>query len=348
MAAAARANPSSEWASQAAINALLRYKPQKEGLAELKRAAEERFQGEVQAGKSEGTLGQQAAQGAIAPTQNIFSTAAAEGERGRALSAPILAALSADSPFKAAAANEQAAGGERLAQSQAHALSDLQQRSVAASELPAFTRQAATTRLLKELGSIQQKGQLLQGSEGADVQSEIDKQRGEARKASLTERGQNLSRQSAQEGHALTARGQNLTRQSAKEAHEGKGKSGAPLTTKEQDEAASQILQIRHYAAEGGNSRAERVAALTEGRPEQSTKNKKGEAVKVPAVPAFKPDVKMSAALDWAEYGHLTRGTEKRLKAAGYNVEALGIPKAPPAPKTPNDYGKKVLKAIQF
>jgi hypothetical protein len=305
-------------------------------LAVLQKAAEDRFNESVRAGQSEGVLGQQAAQAAIPATQQIFANARTSGERGRNLVAPILAALAPDSPFKAAAANEQAAGTERLGQSESHALSDLQQRSVAASELPAYTRQSAVATLLGELQKISSKRSLLQGSEGADQAAEVGKMRAEAGRNALTARGQDLTHAAAEAGHETSEDNSERVAASKAAALAAKGPTGAakPLTQKQQNEAASVIAQIRQYAgADSEATRAERVAALTSGRPEQSKKNEKGETVKIPARPAFKPDARMSAALDYAEYGHLTRATERRLQQAGYDPSRLGVP---PAPKEPS------------
>lgn len=340
------ASEAQQWASQAALNALLKYKPQKEGLAELQKAAEDRFRESVDAGQSEGIMGQQAARQAVPATQQIFSSARQSGERGRDLVAPILAALSANSPFKAAAANEQAAGTERLGQSESHALSDLQQRSVAAAELPAYTRSAATATLLKELQKVASKGALLQGSEGADVQSEIGKQRQEANRLAQQERAnerttstsENNSRRSTATSEANNQRSTGTSRKNSEETNATRrSSSGAnkPLTAAEQNKGAGVIQNIRHYAGElgaGQAPRAELVKLLSEGQPQSShprpvTINGKTvtEHIPVPKIPAYTADVLMSAGIDLAEKGGLSKDTWSRLERAGYNVSNLGF-----------------------
>lgn len=352
-------NPAEEWASSAALNAALKYRPQLEGLADLKRQAEERFSSSVAAGRSEGTLASQAAQGAVAPTQQIFQQAQAEAGRSRALTAPGLASLGATNPFVLAAGNEQAAGGERLANTQAHAMSDLQARKVAAGELPAFAQQAAMAQLIKDLTSVNAKRQSLQGAEGATVQSEIDRQRAEAGKAALTERGQNLTRESAREGHQVTERGQNLAQQRAEGAK--------PLSPKDQAVGGATIRTILNLAKSGyehGESRAELVARLTKGRSAQTIGvNSKGEPigegekavqhVKLGALPAYKPDTLMSAALDVAEQGHVSLHYQHQLEAEGYDLHRLGLPLAPAKGSTAQkveagvgNAGKRVSRAI--
>lgn len=349
----------------ALVNAQLKAQPQAEGISALKESAHELFANSVAAGKSEGTLEGQAAGSAVAPTAAIFSQAAQQGAAGRALSAPALASLLASSPFRAAAANEQAAGTERSANSEASALSRLQDEKVAAAETPAFTHAAALSQLASELSKIRAKETSLLGTEGLDVTSEIGKQREAAQKLGVTERGQTLSHEAAEAGHSASERNSERSTSTAERdtlAHDqtaredaalthGTGAAGVkPLTTAEQNTGLSLIKEIQHYAGEAGKTRAERVAALTEGQPEQSTKNSKGETVKVPKIPAFKPNVLMSAALDVAEHGRLTRSHEAALERAGYNVARLGLPKA----LTPqqegaqeNPVGKSVLSAVE-
>lgn len=332
------ASAEQERVRNALVNARLKSQPQAEGLAALQQSAREQFNQSVQAGRSEGTLEGQAASSAVAPTTAIFDQAAQQGAAGRALSADALAALLASSPFRAAAANEQAAGTERNANSKASALSRLQDLKVSAAELPAFTHASALSKLTQELSSIRNKQQSLAAAEGLDVQSEIGKQRAEANKLGVQERdsqrsasaSENDSRRTAATAERDTDAHDRTAREDAALAH-GEGANGAvkPLSTLDQNAGLSIIKEIQHYAGEvEGKTRAERVAALTEGSPEQSTKNSSGETVKVPKIPAFKPNVLMSAALDVAEHGRLTHAHEVALARAGYNVAQLGLPKA--------------------
>jgi hypothetical protein len=346
MAGRGGANP---WASEAALAALLRYQPQRSALGELQRAARERFHESVQAGQTQGVLQSQAVARALPETQAIFSNARKSGEAGRSLASPILAALSPDSPFRAAAANEQSAGAERLAQSESHALSDLRSQAVAASEAPAYARQAAAGLLLQELQKLDARGALLQGAEGADEAAELGRIRREASSLAGAER---RSERSASTSRENNERSTSTSRENARETNQTRreaasGKASEPMSAKELAKAAAEVQTIRQYAGQSaGVSRAQRVAALVAGRPEQSVKNGQGRMVKVPARPAFKASVLMSAGLDYAEYGHLTRGTERRLEQAGYDPARLGVPRAPAPVRSPSDAGKRVARAL--
>jgi hypothetical protein len=295
------------WAEEAARNSLLKYKPQQEGLQALQQAAEERYLASVQAGKSEGTLASQAATAAIKPTEGIYANAAAESARTRALNAGLLATLGEKNPFAIAAANETAAGNERLAGSQARALSDLQARKAAAGELPAYARQAALTALAKELNTIGARRAALQGTEAADTQSELDKLRAEDRKEKAAAR-----KEEGAHAFALKLHGE----PTYKDLHPN-APAEKPASRKEVGTAKATIGTLRHYAGAmhaQGFSRAQIVQALTEGRPEESLAlNAKGEPIKgqkgekttsyrkTPAVPGYAPNTLMSVAIDLAE-----------------------------------------------
>lgn len=342
----------STWASPAALSALLKYEPQKEGLADLKREAVERFNSSVAAGQSEGTLAKQAAQAAVAPTKQVFANASTEGQRGRDLIAPILAALAPGSPFATAAANEQAAGTERLAGAKAHSLSDLQQKKAAAAALPGYSRQAASSALLAELVKLNAKGQALQGAQGLTETAEAQKERHEA------------STEAAKSREGALNRAQSQTNAEISHSPKVGANGAAELTPKEQASGASTIKSILGYAKTGvqsGETRQQLVARLSAGRPQQSVAvNEKGEPVKegekavqhvaVPKIPAYKADSLMSAALDVAESGHVSLGVQRQLEKEGYNVHSLGLPLAPKGAKgvaqAVNDVGKKVVKAI--
>jgi hypothetical protein len=334
------------WASSAALQALLRYKPQREGLAQLQQAAEERFQGSVSAGQTEGVLGKQAAAQAKPEIAGIYDKAASEAQRARGLGAGALASLAPGSPFAAAAANEQSAAGERLAGSRATAQNDVSQRALAASELPAYTQRAASATLLKELQQLMGKANMLNSSEGADTQTGIEKQRQEAAKSALTERGQNLTHSAAEAGHATSEHNSERTAASKAAA----GTSSKPLTTAQQkgiNAASSTIAQIRQVVGKHGEglTRAQLVQKLSEGHPQESFKEGT-ESFKTAAIPAYKPDARMAAALDWHEYGHMTRNTEARLQREGVDPARVGVPRAPAPPKTANQFGQRVSKAL--
>lgn len=354
---------SSSFANQAALAVLLKYKPQKEGLAEIQRAAEEQAASSIQAGKTESILGQAAATAAKPQVQQIYNSAEKQDQGARNLTQPTLAALSATSPFRVSTENERAGGSERLANERAREESDLHQKGVAATELPAFTRESAMTKLANELTKLHAKGKTIASDEGAEAANQLDKLNTEAKKNALTKEGHQITRQDSQEGH-------NVTKEDSERTHSPKSATEKPLGHKEQNAGISTIEQIKHYAGElgagSGTPRSELVAQLTSGAPEASHKREvlgpngkpiiesngkpRMESIPIPKVPAFQPNVLMSAALDWAEYGHLQKPTETRLEKAGYDVEALGIPKAgrgaSAVPQKASDIGKTLQAAL--
>jgi hypothetical protein len=354
-----------QWASQAALNALLKYAPQKEALRQLIGEAHNRFHESVSAGEQEGILAQQAARQAEAPTKQIFANARSAGEAGRNLSAPILAALAPNNPFKAAAANEQAAGTERLGQSETHALSDLQARSVAAGELPGFSRKQAEAKLTSELAKLLAKQGLLEGSEAGDIQAEIGKQRGEANKLAEAERiaerretaAENRSmrqQRTAERGQAgaerrserTAATARDVTRRTSREnteennrtrrelAHQ-KGDEIKPPSRKENNEALHTIAEIGalagHYRATGKN-RQQISEELTKELPGVTVKLKSGGTAKLKGHKGYQADNLMWAGLDIAEHGGVMPYRLNVLHEEGYDVRTL--PRAHPGPAT--------------
>lgn len=333
------AAPSRQWASQAKINALLRYSPQREALANLTQEARDQYATSIKGAESAGRLTSQAVEQAKPEVSGIYDRAQGSTSATQQQLAAALAALGpAASGFKAAAATTGAAGSERGARERSAAESNLESQDVAAKEAPGFARTLANQQLATSLSKIFSSTQSVAENEGAATASELGKLEDEAEGRRVTERGQNLTSQSSAASRS----------QKAKEHQEDLAQKRAggstTLTLSEQNKGASVVQQIRQFALEGGNDRAERVAALTEGRPAQSAKNKQGATVKTPAIPAFKPDVLMSAALDWAEHGHLTANTEHRLTEAGYDVSKLGIPRA--SKNAAGKLGERVQSAV--
>lgn len=341
-----------KWVSQAAQAALLRYQPEKEGLATLANEAKEQYGASIAGAESSGRETSQAIRNAEPAVSGIFDRAdASTGATNAQLTAALAALGPAAAGFKADSAASAATGSARLARERASSESSLQQQDVAAQSAPSFARTLAGQQLLKSLSKISQQQSSLEGQQGAAEASELSKLEEANEGRRVTERGQNITAQndSASRSQKATEHQEDLAdkRQARKEAA-ASGGTTKPLTLAENNAGASTIQQIKQFAAEGGSTRAERVAALTEGQPSQSSKNAKGETVKTPAIPAFKPDVLMSAALDWAEYGHLSKGTEHRLAQDGYNVQKLGIPRATQVGESVRKTGKKIQAAIGF
>lgn len=300
------------WASQAALNSLLKNRPARLGLADLRREARAKYVAALQAGQSEGRLAGQAAQAAIPQTRQLYDQAAAQDTRAQGLTAPVLSMLGPTNPFVLAAANESTAGSERLAGSKAHALSDLQARKVAARALPGYTRQAALASLGQELQQITGKSGQLDATEGADTQAGVNTLRHEAQVAEGEERRSLRSQ--------LTS--ENNSKRSAAARQTGAAK---PLLTQSQINTGAKVIggavdHAKGYLQEG-KSRQEVAKILAEGEPAFTH-----EGEKVPAVPAVPRGPLLAAVLDWAEYGKVTIPTQRALHGIGYTPGKLGIP----------------------
>lgn len=355
-----------QWASQAAQAALLRYAPQREGLAQLTREAREQYNSSIKGAESVGRLTASAVDQAAPQVSGIYDRAAATSSASQSKLGSLLAGLgAAGAPFAAAAGTQAAAGTDKLARERATTEGSLTQQKLSAKEAPAFARTLATSQLAKSLSKIFASEQGINAQQGAAAATELSKLEQAAEGRATTERGQDLTAASSAEGHALTAAGQ---RQKAVEHQEdlaakraaSAAGGGKPLTSHEQNEGSATIRQIAQFAKSAGKTRADRVAALTEGESGVSTTYKAGEkgpdgkviqhntSVSTKATPAFKPDVLMSAALDLVENsGKITRATAHRLQQSGYSVQRLGLPVLSPTSERTSKGARKTGSKIQ-
>lgn len=340
MAAKAR----NKWASQAQQAAVLRYSPQREALRQAAQEAREQFEATLAGSESSSRLGTAAIDTAQPRVQGIYDRAQGTQSAAQGQLAGVLAALGpAATGFKAAGATEAAAGQGKLARERADTEGGLQTQRAAAAEAPAFARTLAGQQLAKSLSKIFATQQGIAGQEGSAAATERAKLENEAEGRNVTKRGQDLTAKTSAEGRAQKATEHQEDLAQKRAEHSGAPDS-KPLTRKEQNEGASTIHTIAQYAGEAGTTRAERVAALTEGGVSTSRTYKAGEklpngqvtkqntSISSKATPAFKPDVLMSAALDLAEYHGITRNTAHRLQSAGYNVKSLELPLAKASP----------------
>lgn len=353
MAAARTGGAPSRFASQAQVNALLRYSPQREALKQLTMEAGEQARGSVQAAESAGRLTSAAVQKAVPVVQGIFGRAQETQTGAQSGLAAQLAALgSAANGYKAAVATEAAAGQGKLARERAATESDLQTQQVAASEAPQFAQTLASQQLLKSLGKIYASEKSLGGQEAASSLSETEKLQAAAEGRATTERGQNITAKSDTEGHQISREG--LSQKAAEHAEtlaaKAAGKGGLPnlLPQTELTKAASTIREVEHEARglrSKGLPANQIYEELTSAHPAYNApkldesgkplKNAKGETT-YEKLPALKPHDALltQAALESVFHsGGVSKGTLQKLHAAGYSVKALGLVVNPPAPK---------------
>lgn len=326
------------FASQATEDALLKYQPQQSALQSLMREAEEAYRGSVRGGESAARLGVQAVKEGVPQVAGVYNRAEAQNKQVQDQAMQALSALpGVDNGYKAAATNEGAAATQRIAGNRASVLGQLHLQGVAAANSAASSRQAASTTLTKELGKLFGKSQELSGQQGAFASSELER---------LTHESEKEQRGERQHGEDIAQRERGSVRSSGIDPNTGKPIPGGrldkhaagELPLKEQNKAASTIRQIKQFAEKFkeavGGSRSHLVERLSEGVPAQTfgtgEKDAEGKEVKAKhsGIPAFKPDVLMSAALDWALGGYLSPQTEQRLQQAGYSIPKLGVPGA--------------------
>lgn len=324
------------WQRQAAIDAALKFSPTHAALAEQLREAQNTYGSTVRAGRSAARSTQQAAQAAKPEIGQIYQGADAAQQAGVTLVNQQLANLpGVDNQFKANQAAEVQTQLANLGSSRARDLSMLTQQGVSAQAGAQFNQQQARSALQQTVRQLFAKGQSTAGEEGAFAASEAGKLAADAEKLEQQERASertaNTSRTNAQEGNAQQ---EAASKRTAKTAAEGRNPAGLKLLSPDKQAAAqSQVATIGHVAARylsNGLTRDQIVERLEKGIPSQSGKTKSGNAFKTPAVPSFKAGVLMEAALDTAEYGHVTTGTLKQLHNAGYSLKALGL-YGPPA-----------------
>jgi len=341
----------------AAERAFLRYNPSREALADLLRAARERRQQSIRAGKSYGALTLAAAERARPEVQQAYAQAQKEAAAAHNVVAPVLAALQG-SPLAAGAESERAAQAERMAASQAHQEGDVAAREQAAREYPAYAARAAEGQFNTERNTISNKFRSLLENEGLSASEErtkMSEQQAKERKEEAKERRREegaerrslRSDQTAKEGHQLT-------RESSREAHGGTRNGSKPPTRKELQTAVNTIGTIRQIIGKHGGhlSRGEAVALLSEGKPSETVKEANGETFKTKAIPKFPPNALMAAALDWAEKGRVSRNTVARLRREGYDPSKLGIPlprtgTAGKVERGAGKVGRQVAKALE-
>jgi hypothetical protein len=248
----------------------------------------------------------------------------------------------------------------RLSESRTNALSSLDDRRVRAAEGAQFAAGAAHDKLVDDLTKILQRKQDLAGERGAFKAATMGQLEEAARKratdikiasghdtaaanradATITQQERNSKRSAGIDPDT----GKPIPGGKLDPKAQKKGKrvtaSGAPAVSADAHLAfQNKVQEIASYVDryKGKVSRKEIVAKLQKGRPQQTVyadpktgnpvaKNTPG-AVAVPLtkIPQYQPDLAMSAALDVALDGHLSRPTQQKLQQH-YILSELGLP----------------------
>lgn len=337
----------SRWASDAALQALVRYGPETSGLTELARQAQQDRDTTIRQAHGSAASMMGSIDTARPEVAQIYDQAGLDQARTASLLSSQTAGLSgvAD-PIRAATANEEAQGSRHLTEMRASNLADLSNRRVQARSGEQFAVQGAQQRYVQDIAKVLQRRQDLAGEKGAFEASTVNS----LEQAYL---GRALSSRNSQRTADTARRGQDLShadRQAsiAQRAAAAAGKRSATgtklLSPDKHLEYQTQIQSIASAAAKykGKLSRHQIVQTLTTGRPAQTIvvdrrnhkqltpteakNNPNALPVHLPSIPQYDPDIRMTAALDVALDGHLSRATQKKLAQAGFRIKDLNLP----------------------
>lgn len=337
----------SRWASDAALQALVRYGPETSGLTELARQAQQDRDTTIRQAHGSAASMMGSIDTARPEVAQIYDQAGLDQARTASLLSSQTAGLSgvAD-PIRAATANEEAQGSRHLTEMRASNLADLSNRRVQARSGEQFAVQGAQQRYVQDIAKVLQRRQDLAGEKGAFEASTVNS----LEQAYL---GRALSSRNSQRSASQSER--NSVRSSGIDPDTGKPIPGGKLDPKAKPHTATgqtpvsrdkhleyqnSIKSIASYAQKykGHLSRHEIVQKLTQGRPQSSgyadpktgAPVAKGTPGAVPytlaKIPQFAPDLKMTAALDVALDGHLSRATQRALSKAGFVIGDLDLP----------------------
>lgn len=340
---ATKKKPKSKFADQAALESLVKFGPELSVLKEAQRTAQSTYKTRVAQAESGAQGVQQAVAAALPVLSQVYDQAGLDAARtSQTLIGHDLAGLGpiADS-IKAGAALEAAGMVGRQTSARASAVRDFTDRGVQAAAGAVQAKRAAQDELVSNLAKILQSKQDLTGQKGAFEASTI---------GSLQDAQDTRDQQTALNSADNAQSERNSVRSAGLDPDTGDPIPNGPLdpASKKPSYAsrdkhitwASDIGNIASFASRyaGKLTRPQIVEKLKKGRPQQTVyaDAKTGlpvaqgtpGAVKqtLPKIPQFQADLRMTAALDVALDGHLSRATQKRLNNAGFKVKDLGLP----------------------
>jgi hypothetical protein len=330
----------SRWASQAALDTLLRFNPQRQQLAEQIKEAQQNYGAQVSAGRTTAKETEASVQRALPLLSQAYSAAGAAAQPGATLVSQALAALPAsDAQYRTNQAAMAAQTVANLAKAGASARTTMLERGTRAREGAQFSQLSAQQTLAKTLQQLFGKQRGLSEEAGAFAQSEAEKLAHEAETLEQRETASKRTAASAEAGHKTTERGQNITAQTAREgreqkAREAKGKPGAKQTapgvkeaTPDQtNKAREDIEKMRHEAyyvrRMGQNMNYEQANQALQNNVKTKAFTRAG----------YANSGKLRAALDLAYFGGVGEGAIGQLHGEGYGLGRLGYPRYEPGP----------------
>lgn len=348
----------SRWASQAAVQALLRYGPQESALAELQRQAEGTYQTSLAQARGSGDMSVAQIQSAVPQTQAIFDRASRQDQLANLFRSQITGGP-AGSPADVLAQGskiEQAQNLSNLGMARGQALNALTERKVAARSGVQYATENARQQFVSDLGKVLQQKADLAGQKGAYTSLTAQQLQDAA-----DERAQALAiaegQMSQSERNSIRSSGTDpdtgLPTTDAqisadKTANRNKGKvsgTGAPLLSTDKHLESRTALDraiglIARKESLGRRKVGRMLVNGQEGAEGQQVFKKNEETGKMepvynpdgtkkttggrPEVPSFDP-LLVTAALDMHYDKHISRETQQKLSAAGYSIKRLGL-----------------------
>lgn len=344
----------SRWMSEAALQALVRFGPEESGLKAAQREAAGAYKTTVRQADATSAGIRYAIDDVRPDVQTSYDAAGLQAARAAHVADDSLGAGVPDS-LKAAIGAERAGFTSRLGESRAQALTELDTRKVQAVEGAGFAKSNARRELASTLTKLFERRQDLRREKGAFTVATAGQLKTAAQDRADTIANQEAGR-GQQERNSLRSAG--IDPDTGKAIPNGKldpkanpkkrtAAGGGPLLSPDKHlEWSTAIDEIVSAASpyKGKLSRHAIVVKLAKGRDKQTVlvdrngnplpeglsgpeKVKAGaHKVTLGAKKAYKPDLRMSAALDVALAGHLSQTTQKRLHAAGFSVHDLGLP----------------------
>jgi hypothetical protein len=350
----------SRWASEAAMQALVRFGPELSGLKALQRTAEADYKQSVRSahGTSAGIIN--AVDVARPQVASIYTKAGRQASQAYGVTSQDMASLGpVANSIRAAASLEQQGTQARLAESGASSLTDLAQRRVAAKSGEQWAVTSAHDKLVTDLTKVLQRKQDLLGEKGAFTA---------LTESQLTDAARKRAADLTKQRRALAQQERSSIRSSGIDPATGKPIPGGKLDPKAkkgtggpggdgwasqaaQAAAADKIAAAKHWAAQlksVGLGRHDVARSLLTGQKAKNVPlhddngrplywkagekgNEKGDKTgepkthTLPELPKIDSELYLSVALDAAYDGHISARNQKLLHDRGIKIGPLGL-----------------------
>jgi len=335
----------SRWASQAALDALLRFNPQEQSLREQIKEAQGTYNTAVRAGRLGARETQRSVQRALPQLQQAYSAADAASKPGVTLVSQALAGLPPDTAqYRANQAGYGATFAAQLAAARADAQRVMLERGTRASEGAQFGQTQAAGNLASTLQTIFGRQRSLSGERGAFAQADLEKLEHEAetlnqretaskRTAASAAAGQKSTAQTAREGREQKAKehAEDLAQKKWEHEHpssKAKGAGGYEIapgvkeaTQDQTNKAKDTIEAIRHEAFY-----VARASHHSYNQANEMLQNPVPTAEGVQGRKGYPANGLLRAGLDLAYFGGVGAGAAQTLHKEGFSLKRLGYP----------------------